>query len=32
MNGYGIYKFKSGAVYMGEWSNGKAEGKVILKN
>ena len=28
MNGYGIYKFKSGSVYMGEWVNGKAEGRV----
>jgi hypothetical protein len=29
MNGYGTYKFKSGAVYMGEWFNGKAEGRVF---
>ncbi len=31
MNGYGIYKFKSGSVYMGEWVNGKAEGKGLYE-
>ncbi len=30
MNGYGSYYFASGSVYMGEWSNGKANGKVFL--
>jgi hypothetical protein len=29
MNGYGSYKIKNGAVYMGEWLKGKAVKKVF---
>lgn len=31
MNGYGVYKYTSGAIYSGEWKEGKQHGKVSLK-
>jgi hypothetical protein len=32
MEGYGVYKYTSGAIYSGEWRNGKQHGKVFLIN
>lgn len=29
MDGYGIYKYTSGAIYSGEWKDGKHHGRVI---
>ena len=30
MEGYGIYKYTSGAIYSGEWKDGKQHGRVIF--
>ena len=30
MNGYGVYKYISGAIYSGEWKDGKHHGRVNL--
>jgi len=30
MEGYGVYKYTSGAIYSGEWKDGKHHGKVVL--
>lgn len=30
MEGYGVYKYTSGAIYSGEWRDGKHNGKVLI--
>ena len=30
MEGYGVYKYTSGAIYSGEWKDGKQNGKVFI--
>lgn len=30
MHGYGVYRYINGAIYSGEWVNGKQEGRVII--
>ena len=32
MNGYGVYKYTSGAIYSGEWKDGKHHGRVTFIN
>jgi len=32
MNGYGVYKYTSGAIYSGEWKDGKHHGRVHFLN
>jgi len=32
MNGHGVYKYTSGAIYEGEFKDGKANGHGVYKN